>query len=177
LLIPLVIVTLQYRHKLLWVKRKDRDDYWCAGAYIIDKAIWKHYMEHIFVPISDNWFVVHLIAGYEKPECTPALCCDNGQYKTDNPICIRAARGYASDNYLFNIPYGNSYMLTVPIVTGASYGNASTLHQDHVSFHVSAFHRINALVHEMTTGASKMPGFMIKDCVFSRSSIVPVSSV
>lgn len=163
-------VCLLYRHKLLWVRRKDRDDYWCAGAYIINKAIWKRYIDEIMVPLSEQWYGIHLIAGYEKPECTPALCCENGVFRTDNFICIRAARGYASDNYLYNIPYGNSHMLTVPIVTGGAYGNTSTLHQDHVSYHVGAFHRINTLVQEMVTGASPMPSFMNKLCMFNRSS-------
>lgn len=158
------------RHKLQWVRRKDRDDYWCAGAYIINKAIFKPYIDSIMPPMDNNWFGVHLIAGYEKPECTPSICCEKGVFKTDH-VCIRSARGYASDNYLFNIPYGNAYMLTVPIVTGGVFGNQSTLHQDHVSFHVSAFHRINSLVEEMRTGVSHMPSFMNKYCMFNRSEI------
>ncbi len=160
---------------MLWVRRKDRDDYWCAGAYIINKAIWKKYIDHILVPINATLFGVHLIAGYEKPQCTPSMCCERGLFKTDNPICIRSARGYAADNFLFNIPYGHAYMLTVPIVTGAAYGNASTLHQDHVSFHVSAFHRINSLVHDMVTGVHPMPGFMNKHCMFNRSVVISIS--
>jgi hypothetical protein len=153
------------------VKRKDRDDYWCAGAYIINKAIFKPYIDAIIYPVNtNNWFGVHLIAGYDKPECTPAFCCENNALKTDNLVCIRSARGYASDNFLYNIPYGNSYMLTVPIVTGGILGNQSTLHQDHVNFHVSAFHRINSLVEGMRTGVTHMPSFMNKYCMFNRTN-------
>lgn len=152
------------------MRRKDRDDYWCAGAYIINKAIFKPYIDSIMPPMDNNWFGIHLMAGYEKPECTPSICCEKGVFKPDH-VCIRSSRGYASDNYLYNIPYGNAYMLTVPIIAGGVFGNQSTLHQDHVSFHVSAFHRINSLVEEMRTGVSHMPSFMNKYCMFNRTEV------
>ena len=185
------------RHKLLWVRRKDKDDYWCAGAYIINKAVWKPYIDRIFTPIhttttstptttttsstttplhattttATQWYGVHLIAGYEKPHCTPALCCEQSIFQHTNPICVKSARGYAADNYLFNIPYNQAYMLTVPIVTGGIYGNHSTLHQDHVSYHISAFHRINQYIDTMIRGTSPLPAFMNKHCRFNSTSI------
>ena len=41
------------QHKTLWVKRKDKDDYWCAGAYIINKPILKPYIDAIFVDMNE----------------------------------------------------------------------------------------------------------------------------
>lgn len=35
-------------HRQLWVKRKDKDDYWCAGAYIINKPVLKPFIDAIF---------------------------------------------------------------------------------------------------------------------------------
>lgn len=164
------LIVLLYRHKLLWVRRKDRDDYWCAGAYIINKAIMKRLIDRIIAPVSPGWLGVHLIAGYEKPACTPQFCCKGGEFVHEDPICVKASRGYASDNFIYNIPYGNAYMLTVPIVTGGALGNSSSLHQDHVNYHVGAFHRINSLVLEMSTGAAPMPSFMNKYCAFNRTT-------
>ena len=166
------------RHNTTWVKRKENDDYWCAGAYIINKALLKPYIDRIIAPIEgpsttvgNSWVGVHLIAGYERPVCTPSMCCENNkQFNLTNPPCVRSPRGYASDNFIYSIIYGNSYMLTVPIVTGGVFGNRSTLHQDHVSFHVSAFNRINTLVNEMKDGTSPLPSFLNKNCMFNRTA-------
>ena len=62
-------------------------------------------------------------------------------------------------------------MATVPMVTGASYGNTSTLHQDHVSFHVGAFHRIDSQVGDMVSGVMSMPPYMNKNCIYNRTMI------
>ena len=34
------------------VKRKDKDDYWCAGAYIINKPVLKQFVDAIFVDLA-----------------------------------------------------------------------------------------------------------------------------
>jgi hypothetical protein len=57
-------------------------------------------------------------------------------------ICHQAPRGYQSDHYLFSLALGHTYMISVPLITTASSGNSSTLHQDHVALHVGAFHRV-----------------------------------
>ena len=36
----------------LRVKRKDKDDYWCAGAYIINKPVLKQFVDAIFVDLA-----------------------------------------------------------------------------------------------------------------------------
>ena len=56
--------------------------------------------------------------------------------------CSQAPRGYQSDHYLFSLALGHTYMISLPLVTTASSGNSSTLHQDHVALHVGAFHRV-----------------------------------
>ena len=56
-------------------------------------------------------------------------------------------------------------MLTIPMITGAVYGNKSTLHQDHVSLHVSAFNRINSIVSEMTANEKLRPAFFNNRCM------------
>ena len=43
-----------------------------------------------------------------------------------------------------------TYMATAPLITGASAGNRSTLHQTHVlSLHVNGFNKIKACMSEM----------------------------
>ena len=34
------------------MKRKDKDDYWCAGAYIINKPVLKQFVDAIFVDLA-----------------------------------------------------------------------------------------------------------------------------
>jgi hypothetical protein len=225
------------------VRRKDHDDYWCAGAYIINKIEMKGYLDQILVPVhftfdatedvftleqlyttrkfsgalsstgvlniastihglvtnsstgtegsltqagkeetrakASEWLGAHIISGYDKPACTPSVCCapagppdsSRSVFQADRAPCVRAGRGYAADNFIYNIPYGNAYMLTVPVMTGAIYGNRSTLHQEHVSLHVSAFNRINSLVQEMKSGVAPHPSFLNINCMFNRSAL------
>jgi hypothetical protein len=71
-----------------------------------------------------------MIAGYERPACTPAYCCakDRKTFLTNSP-CLKSGRGYQSDHFIFALSEGSSYTIHVPVVTGAISGNISTLHQ------------------------------------------------
>lgn len=152
------------RHKKLWVQRVEKDDYWCAGAYIINKDVLKPYIDGIFRKFH-GLFKIEIIAGYERP-CEPTYCCKEHKLTRESP-CISSAKGFQSDSFLYSLAHDLTHMLTVPMVTGAKYGNASTLHQDHVvHFHVNAFHRINELATELSNDDTNRPSFLKKDCSY-----------
>mmetsp|Transcript_30316 Transcript_30316/g.43356 ORF Transcript_30316/g.43356 Transcript_30316/m.43356 type:complete len:164 (-) Transcript_30316:1961-2452(-) len=118
---------------------------------------------------SSRIAVVNVVAGYQSP-CWPKFCCRGTKLHSGNgTACVHAARGYQADHYIYSLAYDETYMLTVPIVTGATYGNTSTLHQDHVSFHVAAFNRINSIVTDMVHNDKLRPTFLNKHCMFNRT--------
>lgn len=79
-----------------------------------------------------------MIAGYEKPVCTPMYCCaaDKRSFIANSP-CIRSGRGYQSDHYIFALSEGRSYTTHLPLVSGARTGNKSTLHQVFLPTHAN----------------------------------------
>jgi hypothetical protein len=79
-------------------------------------------------------------------------------------VCVKAPRGYQSDHYIFSLAQGRTYMLTVPLVSSASLGNSSTLHQEHVSIHQGAFNRINSCINDMKAGKARFPPFVNTNC-------------
>lgn len=191
---------LYTKQKVLWIKHKESDDYWCAGAYIINKDAMMNILSSIITPIlpldhhKDNSTSYNLstttslldmkiIAGYKSP-CTPKHCCriDNVTTKAEfvhKSPCIKAARGYQADHYLFQLAPQQTYMLTVPIFLAMDVGNQSTLHQDHVSMHQVAFNRMREYVQIMSEGSNsysnskevhsiKLPQFLNKHCSFTR---------
>lgn len=78
------------RHKLLWVKRKEKDDYWCAGAYLIRKNALAPIVQHLFSllevpPITsdlsqppDTLYRASVVAAYSSP-CFPKYCCQSSK--------------------------------------------------------------------------------------------------
>ena len=80
--------------------------------------------------------------------------------------CIKAPRGYQSDHFIFSIAQGRTYMITVPLITSASLGNSSTLHQDHVNMHHGAFNRINNCINDMRGGKAPFPNFVNTNCTY-----------
>jgi hypothetical protein len=142
-------------------------DLWCAGGYIIKKDLLRPIVNGIFQPLRNGWTGVSIIAGYDKP-CTPAFCCPvkGAGFSLVSP-CIRSPRGYQSDHFVFSLLDSKTYMLHVPILTGARTGNISTLHQDHVGLHVEAFRRINQHVDEIRSAKAIAPGFIHdRNCKF-----------
>lgn len=165
-----------------WVKRKDRDDYWCAGAYIINKPLLKPYIDAIlspfpydvFVQNPKSWLNANIIAGYEKPICYPKLCCNGTKLiltDENKRFCIFAKRGYQADHFIYSLLFDKTYMLTIPMLTGAKYGSLSTLHQDHVNFHVTAFQKIQNLSIELLQNNEKFPPFYNKFCRFNKAKL------
>ena len=71
----------------------------------------------------NGWIGYHIIAGYDKP-CTPSYCCQlhNITGLAMKSPCLRAARGYQSDHYIFSLTEGLSYITNIPIVIGAATG-------------------------------------------------------
>lgn len=156
-------------YKDIWTLRTYHD-FWCAGAYLIDKLVLKPIINGIITSLkivdhfsfiskpkrmNESWYGVNVIAGYDKP-CTPSWCCQRRDLlKTESP-CVRAPRGYQADHFLFSLTEGASYMINIPIITGARSGNRSTLHQDHVNIHIEAFRRINTFIDEIILGDSDL---------------------
>jgi hypothetical protein len=200
--------------KHVWHKRLDKNDFWCAGAYIVHKERLRPVIDRIVRTLgsaasSDGSpkLAMTVLAGYSRP-CFPKLCCSTttvqmhpqehgfgGGYEnlgkfviggstlvdtaataapgssapssplssTTHQACIFAARGYQADHYIFSLARRFTYMLSVPLVAGAGVGNVSTLHQEHVSMHVGAFARIDAIQRELHAGAA-LPTFAKRTC-------------
>lgn len=197
----------------LWHKRLDRNDFWCAGAYLVHKERMRPIIDRIvrLLPASapftaasaaaalqapptpssplDAKLVMTVLAGYSRP-CFPKLCCNElaapqehghgyenlgkfivgggggggGELGPTHQACIFAARGYQADHYIFSLARRYTYMLTVPLVGGASVGNVSTLHQEHVSMHVGAFSRIDSIQTELHRGSANLPPWASSAC-------------
>lgn len=135
------------RHKLLFVKRKPHDDYWCAGAYIINKQKVFNITSQLFHRSEEgDRFLAKVVTGYDRP-CHPQMCCENDKFVARAP-CVKASRGYAADNLIFSL-HDETYMLTIPVMLNSEVGNMSTLHQRHVTFHQPAFHRMMLYTNQM----------------------------
>ncbi|RYH05037.1 hypothetical protein EON65_45830 [archaeon] len=162
------------RHHRLFVKRKIHDDYWCAGAYIINKSKLRNVTSALLHPhpTQPNVYLSQIIAGYDKPVCYPRPCCTSNSTFVPQPPCIKASRGLAADNLIFSLSLDETYMLTIPIMLAASAGNFSTLHQGHVDFHQPAFQRMQRLSHELMQMWPKNPllqSFINPLCSYERS--------
>ena len=58
----------------LWEQRSDVTDFWCAGAYLINKAVMRPVVNRIVHRATSNgWYAMSLIAAYD---CKPSYCCD-----------------------------------------------------------------------------------------------------
>ena len=152
----------------LWWLRVEQD-YWCAGAYLINKHILKPIIDTIFQNLENEWIGIAIIAGYTNP-CYPSHCCNqNTPRGLLNLPCIKAPRGYQSDHFIFNLAIGKTYMITLPLITTANSGNLSTLHQDHVAIHHGAFHRINNCIQDIIDNKIPIPLFINKKCQYKKS--------
>ena len=128
----------------LWEQRSDITDFWCAGAYIVNKEVFKPIIDRIVRKVTSNgWVSMSIIAAYP---CKPAVCCaevdpdfpqnedspnkktvfyhgwhyDNesipfGKLRT-NPACMFAPKGYQADHFIFEIARPHAYTLSVPLI-------------------------------------------------------------
>ncbi len=140
-----------------------------------------------------GWIGMSIIAAYD---CWPPACCedynpDTGERKvlrstfdfnnassyavrskTLNPSCVRAARGYQADHYVFEIGRPHSYMITLPLVRGAATGGNSTVHQEQVELHAPAFRSIVKMQQQMQHGEIRLPSFA-KTCIEMPTRLLP----
>ena len=175
----------------LWEQRSDITDFWCAGAYIVNKEVFKPIINRIVRKITSNgWVAMSIIAAYP---CKPAVCCAEvdpdhpenedspnkqqvfyhgwhynneslpfGRLRT-NPACMFAPKGYQADHFVFEIARPHAYTLSVPLIGGAGkVGTNSTLHQEHVQWHKIAFDSIVDMQKEIHDGKVKLPSFAQK---------------
>lgn len=174
--------------KFLWEQRSDITDFWCAGAYVVNKEVFKPIINRILRKVTSNgWLGASVIAGYH---CKPSYCCamadpdnpantdslskkevffrgwdyDNlsipfGRYRT-NPACQFAPKGYQADHFIYEIARPHAYTLSVPLIGGAGQaGKNSTLHQEHVQWHAIAFESIHQMQQELKSGKVALPAF------------------
>eukprot|EP00981_Chlorochromonas_danica_P007887 scaffold1898_cov169-Ochromonas_danica.AAC.1 len=127
------------RRKRLFVRRKDHDDYWCAGGYLIHIERLRQIVDGVLYRAAGG-------GGDHQQQ----FHAKNGHFLA-SPLrqgCILSPRGYTADHVIFTLSK-ETYMLTVPILLNAPHGNMSTVHSEHVTFHQPAFHRMRQLTDKM----------------------------
>ena len=154
-----------YKEKTaLWVKR-DNLDLWCAGAYIVNKEMVRPFMEAMIEIQPNKRVFMKVVAAYGnikennrahlppdsgKLPCFPPQCCDASMGFVEVYPCQYGPRGYQADHLLYMI--GPTYYLAVPLITSASVGNRSTMHQEHVELHQIAFNQHHQYIKELKLG-------------------------
>jgi hypothetical protein len=142
----------------IWQRRSFDRDFWCAGAYIVNKAKLRPKVDSIISNLSNGWTGMSIIAGYQSNPCFPFHCCkgrNRGTFSYEAP-CFNAPRGFQSDHFLFHLTQDSTYMIKVPVITNAPSSFNSTVHQDHVSLHQPAFNRINTYVFSPSLSLSSL---------------------
>jgi len=152
----------QKKRKDLWIGRRIRGphhmDFWCAGAYLVNKAKMKPFIDRIFNVHPNGTIDLRIIAAYHRP-CYPIGCCHEHDWlPPKHPPCIYSPRGFGADDFIYAL--GQTYVMTVPVVGGAGVGNTSTIHQYEVKRHVNAFRIIDNLWKEMRNGKVELPAFI-----------------
>jgi GR25 family glycosyltransferase involved in LPS biosynthesis len=167
--------------RVLWEKREDFTDFWCAGAYLINKAILRPVIERIAKKITPTgWVGLSVVAGYN---CAPLFCCERYNVDTHernvlrasfdfnnqssytvrsnllNPACVRAPRGYQADHFIFELARPYAYTLTLPLFRSAQTGDNSTVHQEQVQWHEPAFRSIREFHSLLNGGKAPLPTF------------------
>eukprot|EP00607_Mallomonas_marina_P003912 CAMPEP_0182436526 /NCGR_PEP_ID=MMETSP1167-20130531/82032_1 /TAXON_ID=2988 /ORGANISM="Mallomonas Sp, Strain CCMP3275" /LENGTH=360 /DNA_ID=CAMNT_0024628791 /DNA_START=68 /DNA_END=1147 /DNA_ORIENTATION=- len=151
------------KNKGLWVYRNGHGEYydwWCAGAYIINKSAIKPLLDRILTKLPDGRLAMKIIAAYQHKSslCVPQSCCHvNNNTLRSNTACVLSPRGFSADHYIYSL--GRSYILSVPLITSGSLGNRSTLHQEHVDMHSKAFERMENIIDAMRKGFLLLPSF------------------
>jgi hypothetical protein len=168
--------------KTLWEPRSDVTDFWCAGAYLINKAVMFPVIERLARKVTPNgWVAMSVIAGYN---CWPPVCCETHNPETgerhvlrssfdfnnassytvkSNLLhmgCVRAPRGYQADHFIFELARPHAYTFTLPLFRGAATGDNSTVHQEQVQWHAPAFKNIDKFQGLLQKGEVALPPFL-----------------
>ncbi len=176
------------KNKFLWEERSDVTDFWCAGAYLINKEVLRPIIEQIVRRVTTSgWIAMRVIAGYD---CKPAYCCETHNPDTGeknvlrnafdfvnktaytsrsnllNPACVRAPRGFQADHYVFELARPHAYTFSIPLFRDSTLGvgNMSTVHQEQVQWHAPAFASIIEIQKELDAGQVELPSF-VKSCL------------
>jgi hypothetical protein len=144
--------------------------FWSAQAYLVNKKVIKAFIDDVIETVKEE-------PNKAPPAATAATAATttaSGQpllgFKLinsfsprdckrtkDNPCIL--AQCLFSDSYIY-AGGGPTYVSNLPLFTGASIGLASSIHQDQVPVHKSAFDRIDMIVkkirhHHQRLGATK----------------------
>jgi hypothetical protein len=145
-----------------WNKRGEYDSSWCAAAFLIHKERLKSVIEKIITKVTDHLFTVRLEAVDKK--CPNRHCCSE-KGMLPQPPCILAPYGYESDSFLYNLVFGKSYLSSIPLFLTSDVADISTLHQEHVTTHHSAFTLIkNILSYMLFTEPRLIPPYVNFQC-------------
>ena len=119
--------------------RIGRSEFWCAGAYIINREVLKPVMKKVFKRLN-GWNIVNLLKFSEK-------------YYSH----------LKADYYIYSM--SKTYCLTVPLITGGNGANSSTLHQDHYAVsHVPFYRYQRSLMKQLLLGSIPRPSFVTPAC-------------
>lgn len=144
----------------IWTGRRIRGpthlDFWCAGAYIINRAAIKSYIDSIIHLHPNGTMDLRIIAGYHRP-CFPLACCDSSKGIPHHPPCIFSPRGFSADDFIYAL--GPTHALNIPLIAGAGVGNFSTIHQHHIKRHISGFIAIEGIIRDLYDKSVLLPSF------------------
>jgi GR25 family glycosyltransferase involved in LPS biosynthesis len=149
-----------YREKRLrWRRRGHTDNNWCAGAYIVHKERLRPIISKLIRKVNDQLYMARVIAVGRN--CSQLSCCNPEVSIVPKLPCVLAPRGYEADNFIFNMHYGHSYVSCVPLFLSSAVGNRSTIHQEHVEVHTTAFERMKELIDYMVhTDTGLLPNYV-----------------
>jgi hypothetical protein len=145
-----------------WLKRGEFDASWCAGAYIIHKERMRPVISQIIQKVSEKLYVAKVQAVDKR--CPQDQCCTEPRTLPKAP-CVVAPYGYESDNFIYNLLFDRSYVSCIPMFLTSDVADVSSMHQEHVVTHQSAFAMIKNLVQYMLiTDRKLLPSYFNPTC-------------
>jgi GR25 family glycosyltransferase involved in LPS biosynthesis len=156
-----------------WIKRDDNDN-WCTGAYIINKERLKPIITKLIRKASDKIYLAHVIAlgrdvcsssgSKKRLSCCKPLSKLQEQRKEIVPPqlpCVLSPEGYEADSFIYNMDWDKTYVANVPLFLTSEVAAKSTLHQDQVSGHNDAFGKMrNFINHMLFTDKKLIPHYV-----------------
>jgi hypothetical protein len=146
-----------------WNPRGEYDSTWATCAFLIHKERLKSAIEKIIMKVNDHLFIARFEAVDKK--CPQRHCCSQKGQLPQSP-CIVAPYGYEADGFLYNMVYGKTYLSSIPLFLTSEVAEISTLHQEHLTTHSSAFTLIkNLLSYMLFTEPKLIPSYANFQCV------------